>query len=297
MKTPLIALTLATVFVCTQANAGQWRYDTERDKMTGKSAHWAVITSNKSLKLAAPYSGDNYGSLMVRKHPQYGLDVVVYISKGQILCTSYDGCSVKIKFGDSQPVTFWAVGSADHDSTKIFLRNAQKFVELAKNTKSIKVQMTIYQAGAPVLEFDSPAPLVWDTPAAKPQINAAEEAKKAEAKKQEAEQDEKRQEDIRRIAALAGYTGGASASYAGKVRAKVKPNIVFTEDSVANPTAEVEVRTALDGSIISQRLIKSSGNKAWDEAVIKAIIRTETMPRDVGGRVPTPMILEFRPRD
>ena len=48
---------------------------------------------------------------------------------------------------------------------------------------------------------------------------------------------------------------------------------------------------------MSQRLVKSSGNKAWDEAVIKAIIRTETMPRDVDGRVPTLMILEFRPRD
>ncbi len=149
---------------------------------------------------------------------------------------------------------------------------------------------------------------------------AAEEAKKVEVKKQEAEDEAKQklaeaaadkqlQENQRRIAGLAGATGGAdakgaaqnvsgpSASYGGKVRAKVKPNIVFTGDIAGNPTAEVEVRTALDGSIISQRLIKPSGNKAWDEAVIKAIIRTETMPRDVDGRVPTPMILEFRPRD
>ncbi len=148
----------------------------------------------------------------------------------------------------------------------------------------------------------------------------ADEAEKVEAKKQkdadEAKQklakaaaDKQRQENIRRIAGLAGATGvadakgaaqnasGPSASYAGKVRAKVKPNIVFTEDIAGNPTAEVEVRTALDGRIISQRLIKPSGNKAWDEAVIKAIIRTETMPRDVDGRVPSPMILEFRPRD
>lgn len=146
------------------------------------------------------------------------------------------------------------------------------------------------------------------------------EAKKADDKKQDTKDAEKkkladaaaekqRQENIKRAMGLAGATGGAdakgtaqkasgpSASYGGKVRAKVKPNIVFTEDISGNPTAEVEVRTALDGSIISQRLIKSSGNKAWDDAVIKAIIRTETMPRDVDGRVPTPMILEFRPKD
>ena len=138
----------------------------------------------------------------------------------------------------------------------------------------------------------------------------AEEVKDAAKQKlADAAADKQRQENIRRIAGLADATGGAdakgtvqkasgpSASYGGKVRAKVKPNIVFTEDIAGNPTAEVEVRTALDGSIISQRLIKASGNKAWDEAVIKAIIRTETMPRDLDGRVPTPMILEFRPKD
>jgi len=148
----------------------------------------------------------------------------------------------------------------------------------------------------------------------------AEELKKAEAKKPDPKEQEKqkladaaaekqRQDNIKRALGMAGATGaadakgsapkagGPSASYGGKVRAKVKPNIVFTEDIAGNPTAEVEVRTALDGSIISQRLLKSSGNKAWDEAVIKAIIRTETMPRDVDGRVPTPMILEFRPKD
>jgi colicin import membrane protein len=108
---------------------------------------------------------------------------------------------------------------------------------------------------------------------------------------------------------MAGATGGAeatgtalkssgpSASYGGKVRAKVKPNVLFTDDIAGNPSAEVEVRTTPDGTIVGQRLVKSSGNKAWDDAVIKAIIRTETMPRDVDGKVPTPMILEFRPKE
>ena len=150
------------------------------------------------------------------------------------------------------------------------------------------------------------------------------EAKKLEVKKQAAKElaakeqagaaasDEQRKANIARSMGLAGATGGEaakgttqkssgptgpSASYGGKVRAKVKPNIVFTEDIAGNPSAEVEVRTALDGTIMSQRLVKSSGNKAWDDAVVKAIIRTEVMPRDVDGRVPTPMILEFRPKD
>ena len=151
------------------------------------------------------------------------------------------------------------------------------------------------------------------------QRKAAEEVKKADAKKQDAKDQEKekqaalagkkqRQDALNRMMGLAGATGGAeakgsaqksggpSASYGGKVRAAVKPNVVFTEDISGNPRAEVEVRTTLDGTILSQRLLKSSGNKSWDEAVIKAIIRTGTLPPDIDGRVPTPMILEFRPK-
>ena len=129
------------------------------------------------------------------------------------------------------------------------------------------------------------------------------------AKKQAVADAKLRKENMDRINALAGATGGPeakgsalqssgpSASYGGKVRAKVKPNVIFTEDIVGNPVAEVEVRTTLDGTITSQRLVKSSGNKAWDDAVITAIIRTVTLPRDVDGRVPTPLIISFRPKD
>ena len=145
---------------------------------------------------------------------------------------------------------------------------------------------------------------------------AASDAKKQDAANADAKSkaaaaalDEQRKQNLARAMGMAGATGDESSSgtakvssgptsgYGGKVRAKVKPNIVFTEAVDGNPKAEVEVRSALDGTITSQRLIKSSGNKAWDDAVIKAIVRTESMPRDTDGRVPPVMILEFRVRD
>ncbi len=144
---------------------------------------------------------------------------------------------------------------------------------------------------------------------AKVEAQKLEAQKEQEAKKQAAADAKFRKDNIARMNALAGATGGPeakgsalqssgpSASYGGKVRAKVKPNVIFTEDIVGNPVAEVEVRTTLDGTITSQRLVKSSGNKAWDDAVITAIVRTGTMPRDTDGRVPTPMIISFRPID
>jgi colicin import membrane protein len=135
----------------------------------------------------------------------------------------------------------------------------------------------------------------------------------AEDKKREAQQakqlDAMRQANLARMAGLAGGTGapdakgtatraaGPSAGYAGRIRARVKPNIVFTEDTSGNPTAEVEVRTAPDGTIIGRRISQSSGNKDWDEAVLKALDKTEVLPRDVDGTVPAKLVLVFRPRD
>ncbi len=147
---------------------------------------------------------------------------------------------------------------------------------------------------------------------------AASEAKKQDVAKADAKSkaaattaalDEQRKQNLARALGMAGATGdesssgtakvssGPTAGYGAKVRTKVKPNIVFTEAVDGNHKAEVEVRSALDGTITSQRLLKSSGNKAWDDAVIKAIVRTDTMPRDTDGRVPPVMILEFRVRD
>ena len=139
-----------------------------------------------------------------------------------------------------------------------------------------------------------------------------EQAKLAKTKKQQREDDKKmaalREEQMQRIQGLAGATGsptatgaaqrssGPSDSYAGRVRARVRPNIVFTDDISGNPTAEVEVRMAPDGTITSRRLIKASGAKSWDDAVLRALDKTEVLPRDVDGRVPTPIIIEFRPK-
>ena len=150
----------------------------------------------------------------------------------------------------------------------------------------------------------------------------AEEARKlAEKKKQEAEARRKKEEaeqaarlakqreaNLDRIRAMAGASGdpsstgsaqhsaGPSAGYAGRIVARVRPNIVFTDSISGNPEAEVRITLSPDGRILSQRLTKSSGVKAWDDAVQRAIDRTEVLPKDTDGRVPSSMVLSFRPQ-
>lgn len=121
--------------------------------------------------------------------------------------------------------------------------------------------------------------------------------------------EKQRQDNLARLTALAGaaatpassgnaaQSAGPSAGYAARVSAAVRPKIVFTENIASNAPALVEVRCAPDGSIVGRKLLKSSGNPAWDEAVLKAIDKTERLPRDTDGRVFPLLEINFRPKD
>ncbi len=121
--------------------------------------------------------------------------------------------------------------------------------------------------------------------------------------------EQQRTENLKRIQGEAGASGapgstgaaaqsaGPSANWAGRVKARIKPNITFFDEAPANAVATVEVRLAPDGSIVGQRLVKSSGIKSWDEAVMRAVEKTEVLPRDTDGRVPSSFEIDFRPRD
>jgi colicin import membrane protein len=137
-----------------------------------------------------------------------------------------------------------------------------------------------------------------------------EQAQKAKQDKaDDARADAMRQENLQRMQGMAGASGGSnatgtalkssgpSASYAGRLVGRIKPNITYPGDVVGNPRAEVEVRVAPDGTITSRRIVQSSGNKAWDEAVLRAIDKTEILPKDTDGRVPPLIVLGFRPLD
>lgn len=141
---------------------------------------------------------------------------------------------------------------------------------------------------------------------------AAQKEREKELKRQKEEEQQLaklREENLKRVLGEAGGTGapsstgtaareaGPSASYAGRIKARIKPNIIVTDDIPGNPTATVDVRVGPDGTIISHRLLKSSGVGAWDEAVLRAIDKTGQLPRDVDGRVPPAMVIEFRPRE
>ena len=141
---------------------------------------------------------------------------------------------------------------------------------------------------------------------------AAEKQRQEQAaqKAEEARLAKQRQENLERIMGQAGSATGSggsgtaarsaapSAAYAGRLVAEIRRHVFFDTATLPdNAVPEVEVRTAPGGTILSRRLVKSSGHKEWDEAVLRAIDRISTLPRDVDGRVPPVILIAFRPRD
>lgn len=146
---------------------------------------------------------------------------------------------------------------------------------------------------------------------------AAEERRKKEeqAKLRQKQEDERlakqREENMKRIAGLAGATGpreatgtatrstGPSATYAGRLAALFQRNVVFpggVETISGNPEALVQVKVSPTGTILSARLVKSSGNPAWDEAAVRAIERSERIPPDEDGRYVLDFPVNMRPK-
>jgi colicin import membrane protein len=149
-----------------------------------------------------------------------------------------------------------------------------------------------------------PEPKQEVKPDPKPQVNKAQEERKL-AEQREAE----RQKNLDRIAGMAGASGAPSATgnatqsgspssgYAGLIKGRVKPNLVFTGTVSGNPLVAVEVKLAPDGTILGRpRVVKSSGNKEWDEAVVRAFEKTEFLPRD-NGKIWSPLVVEWRVND
>jgi colicin import membrane protein len=134
---------------------------------------------------------------------------------------------------------------------------------------------------------------------------AAKDAK--DSKEADARREAQRQENLRRIQGMAGGTPGStgaaaqnsapSAGWAGRVKGRIKPLIIYSDDGVANPTITVQLALGPDGRILGTKVLKASGDADWDRAVMRAIEKAETLPRDVDGRVPPVIVLNLYPRE
>ncbi len=90
----------------------------------------------------------------------------------------------------------------------------------------------------------------------------------------------------------------ALATWQQQIVARIRSNIVLPPDLAGNPQAEFDVALLPTGEVLSVKLVRSSGNRALDDAWERAILKSSPLPRpsrpDVFVR---DLRLKFRPNE
>ncbi|MEF9388155.1 TonB family protein [Ralstonia solanacearum species complex bacterium KE056] len=86
-------------------------------------------------------------------------------------------------------------------------------------------------------------------------------------------------------------------AYVELVRTKVRSNLLVADDLPDDINTVVKVLLGPGGSVLRTTLQKSSGVKSYDDAVLKAIERSEPLPLPKPGQLGTQtIVLSFRPK-
>jgi colicin import membrane protein len=122
--------------------------------------------------------------------------------------------------------------------------------------------------------------------------------READALKAQAEREQTARAAQQRADAEAAAAARAEADYIRRIQAKIKGNVVLPPDLPGNPEAIFEVVQLPTGEIIDAVLRKSSGVRAYDDAVQRAIIKASPLPRPERPELfHRTLTLKFRPLD
>jgi colicin import membrane protein len=120
------------------------------------------------------------------------------------------------------------------------------------------------------------------------------QAREADALRAQAERERQTQQKIAADQARAR----ADADYIRRIQAKIRGNVTLPPDLAGNPEAIFDVVQLPTGEIIDVQLVKSSGVRAYDEAVQRAILKSSPLPRpDSPDMFRRSITLKFRPLD
>ena len=90
----------------------------------------------------------------------------------------------------------------------------------------------------------------------------------------------------------------AMADWVGKVAAKVRGNVVLPPEIKGNPEAIFDVVQLPNGEVLQVKLRKSSGHRALDDAIERAILKSSPLPKhDRSESAPRAFELKYRPLD
>jgi colicin import membrane protein len=122
--------------------------------------------------------------------------------------------------------------------------------------------------------------------------------REAEALRAQAEREQGARAAQQKLEAEAAARTRDEADYIRRIQSKVKGNVILPPDMPGNPEAIFEVVQLPTGEIIDAVLRKSSGVRAYDDAVQRAIVKSSPLPRpDRPDLFQRTLTLKFRPQD
>lgn len=101
-----------------------------------------------------------------------------------------------------------------------------------------------------------------------------------------------------KVRAEADARARAEADWIRRIQSKIRGNVVLPPELPGNPEAVFEVVLLPTGEILDAQLRKSSGVRAYDEAVQRAILKSTPLPRPDRAEIfQRTLTLKFRPLD
>lgn len=103
--------------------------------------------------------------------------------------------------------------------------------------------------------------------------------------------------DLMAKLAADGARSKARESWAGRISAKVKPNVLVPPGVSGNPEAVVAIALLPNGEVVDEpKLRQSTGNAALDAAILRAIVKSSPLPKPEDPAVfERNLELKFRP--
>ncbi|WP_404655964.1 hypothetical protein [Raoultella ornithinolytica] len=145
---------LAALIVLSGATHAEWKHDVTEDKMGRGSDEVASVVSSNTLSLQPPYDGKQNATFSLRSLRGENNEFVVAIEKGQIICEQ-DGCGLLVRVDGEKAFRLTGAHPKDGSSDMVVGSINAEDLRKIKKSKSILIELTIYQNGEHVLEFDS----------------------------------------------------------------------------------------------------------------------------------------------
>ncbi|MBU3635497.1 cell envelope integrity protein TolA [Polynucleobacter sp. es-GGE-1] len=211
---------------------------------------------------------------------------------------------VEVELWDSAP----QVATKSEPELKTVMK--EEAADIAVKKKEVEKEAAKKEAAKETTKVVKPSPPKKEEP---PKKTEAPKALSPTETKANAAAEKVRADQLARLRAAAGAEGGsggkvgsgvggggnAPPGWKDRINKKVRPLIVFNQEFISgNPAAVIKVNLAPDGAIMSTSVLTSSGNNDWDRAVLLALSRAESLPKDDNGKIPQREIsLTFKLKD